>query len=69
MMDKDLTDIFYKIGMYSLALGTPSDVLSEMMEESANEDDFEQAQGYQLALTHYNSVKEPQNARVKPFTE
>ena len=68
MMDKELIKIYYEMGIYSLASGIPSDIVIEMMEDYAEEDRFEMAEGYKRALVQFLS-KEVQYSRIKLFTQ
>jgi hypothetical protein len=67
-MDTELIELYYKMGIYSLASGVPSDIVIEMMEDYAEEDRFEMAEGYKRALIQFLS-KGSQNSRLKLFTD
>lgn len=68
MMDTELIKIYYEMGIYSLASGIPSDIVIEMMEDYAEEDRFEMAEGYKRALVQFLS-KGLQYSRIKLFTQ
>tara|TARA_R110001592_G_scaffold204577_1_gene454666 strand:+ start:31984 stop:32199 length:216 start_codon:yes stop_codon:yes gene_type:complete len=67
-MDEDLVQWNFEAGLISLALGCPPETMIEMMEEYADEDEFEIAEGYKQALTEFLS-KGSQYSRVRQFTD
>lgn len=65
-MDKELIQIHFEIGLHSLATGVPPQVLKEMERQAAEEDKFEEAEGYRKAYdTYMNTLT--QNCRVKLY--
>ena len=65
-MDTELIELYYAMGIYSLASGVPSEIVIEMMEDYAEEDRFEMAEGYKIALIKYLSAG-TQYSRLKLF--
>ena len=65
-MDKELTEIYFELGLHSLATGVPPQVLKEMERQSAEEDAFEEAEGYRQAYEAYMNT-ETQNCRIKIY--
>lgn len=65
-MDTEVIQIFYELGLHSLATGVPPHILKEMEISSAEENDFEQAEGYRKAYEAYMNTF-TQNCRIKLY--
>ena len=55
MMDKDLVREYYEGALYALAVGTPIEVIQYGEIVYAEDDNFEGAQGFKMALEAYHT--------------
>lgn len=66
-MDKELIELNYESSIFSLAHGLDPDLMIEVMNTSAEENDFEIAEGMRLALVDYLSSVGKHNCKIKPI--
>jgi len=67
MMDNDLVTLNYQAALLSLAMGVSAEVMIEIMEEHAYNDELEIAQGYKTALEDFLSKENTFNCKVFPI--
>ena len=65
-MDTELIQIYFEIGLHSLATGTPATILKEMERQAAEDEEFEEAEGYRKAYEAYMNTL-TQNCRIKTY--